>query len=120
MGLLAVQNTKTQTLSPASSLNRFPPPFAPSTHPSNVQLGIVLVTSTHKAITSIDSYLKSFGDSTQGEGMCGWLQVVLCMGVWVHSCHHRLCLNPLHIRYVSKSEDKTEDWAHRKRFRGGQ
>ena len=35
-----------------------------------------------------------------------------------HSCHHRLCLNPLHIRWVSKSIDKLEDWGHRKRKRG--
>lgn len=35
-----------------------------------------------------------------------------------HSCHHRLCLNPFHIRWVSKSDDKKEDWGHRKRRRG--
>lgn len=35
-----------------------------------------------------------------------------------HSCHHKLCLNPFHIRWVPKSEDMREDWAHRKRKRG--
>lgn len=34
-----------------------------------------------------------------------------------HTCNHRLCLNPWHIRWVSKSVDKQEDWDHRKRQR---
>lgn len=35
-----------------------------------------------------------------------------------HSCGNRLCLNPLHIRWESKSVDKAEDWAHRRSMRG--
>jgi len=37
--------------------------------------------------------------------------------VAAHTCHHKLCLNPLHIRWITKSEDKHEDWDHRRRSR---